>query len=86
MAVDTLTKRSAALRYGRGRTRQPEAVPSVFVRGAGLGLYYLEVVTTDPNDGWIAESRRRLSISNSRDRVSVPSTRDRVWISQDKVE
>ena len=39
-----------------------------------------------PNDGWIAESRNRVSIADSRDRISVSVSRDRVWISEHKVE
>lgn len=45
MAVDTLIKRSAALRFGRGpTTRPPQGASTAFTRGSGLGLYYFEVV------------------------------------------
>jgi hypothetical protein len=41
---------------------------------------------TDPNDGWIAESRTRLSIPESRVRLVMSESRQRVWIAEDKVQ
>lgn len=58
MAVDTRSKRSAALRFGsshRAGTRPPTGTISVFERGALLGLYYQVPAPVDfgePKDGW----------------------------------
>jgi hypothetical protein len=84
MAVDTATKRGAALRFGHGgRTRVATGVASAFDRGAGLGAYYQEsAAVTDPNEGWILQSRSRVVISKSRERVSIPESRSRVWITK----
>ncbi len=58
MAVDTLTKRSGALRFGHGArasTRPPSATFDAFERGVLLGCYYQVPVVTvigDPVIGW----------------------------------
>lgn len=60
MAVDTASKRSAALGFGspwRSGTHPPSGTISAFERGAILGAYYVEliVVTTVPYEGWYAD-------------------------------
>ena len=59
MAVDSLSKRSAALGFGspwRSGTRPPSGSVTAFDRGALLGCYYLEpvIVTVVPAEGWQA--------------------------------
>ena len=57
MAVNTLTRRSAALRFGHGAraaTRPPSATFDAFERGALLSLYYIAPSQPigDPVEGW----------------------------------
>jgi len=54
MAVDTLTKRQAALRYGMTHlagTRRPKAAIHAFERAALLGCYW-PVTFGTVSDGW----------------------------------
>lgn len=78
MAIDTLAKRAAALRYGIGRTRQPEGESSKFNRAAGLGLY---AIITTVIDGittrltLIGTSKERYTIqATSQERLTVRGT------------
>ena len=55
MAVNTIAKRSAALRFGMSHlagTRPPGGGLGVFERAALLGCYYA-VVFGDPTSGWV---------------------------------
>lgn len=55
MPVDTVSKRSAALRFGashRAGTRPPTGSIIAFERAALLGCYYIPVSYGSPKDGW----------------------------------
>lgn len=89
MAVDTASKRSAALSYGvahRAGTRPPSGAVGAFERGALLGCYYIDAAAIAPNDGWIVGSRSRLGIPQDRARVWYGEGRQRVWIAPEKAE
>ena len=67
MAVTTSTKRSAALRFGRGSTtRPPSGSSTAFLRASGLGCYS-PVEDAPPNLTvrlvLIGASQQRLSLS-----------------------
>ncbi len=72
MAIDTLAKRSATLRFGRpglAATRPPSGTIAAFDRGALLGCYYLEgAASVAPTDGWAATPLSR-SVVGSADRA-----------------
>ena len=54
--------------------------------GRALANSGVEPMQVAPNDGWIAETRFRASMSESRSRISVAESRDRIWIARGKAQ
>lgn len=65
----------------RGRAFQGRAFAARALANSGEA-----VTATDPNDGWIANSRGRVSTAVSRARMSISESRNRVWIAEDKLQ
>lgn len=82
MALDTAARRGAALWFGRSGASGVSAgdgTVSDLDRGALLGCFVLESIT-DPCNGWIANSRSRVLISDTRETAFIPSSRNRTAI------
>jgi len=81
MAVDTLAKRSAALRFGMAHlagTRPPSGIINAFKRSALLACYS---VTTfgSPNDGWTFATNETVWTFATNETVWTFATNETVW-------
>jgi hypothetical protein len=83
MAVDTLSKRSAALRFGMAHlagTRPPSGVINSFQRSALLACYSVTtIVFGSPNDGWTFATNETVWTFATNETVWTFATNETVW-------
>ena len=85
MAINTASKRSAALGYGspwRSGTRPPSGSISEFDRSALLGCYNpaaADGLDLTPNCGWVVKATGRVWSSEAGSRIWSSEAGSRIW-------